>query len=183
GNDRPRAEANRTQGRKLAAPCIHDRVERVHGAERGSHRHDGAYEVGGEVEECLEALESPLHLISLAPRLEVQGGIRLESSAKRIEVPQGLVLDADVREGVAPEYRHESLNVGQHLALHAVPLVEVPDHAPVNPAHRTGHADQDREYRAAARGETPEIESQQGSRLAQEIHDVLSSARPVRSKP
>jgi len=28
-------------------------------------------------------------------------------------------------------------------------------------AHRTGHADQDREYRAAARGETPEIEPQQ----------------------
>src|SRR5205823_4084070 len=80
--------------------------ERVHGAERGSHRHDGAYEVGGEVEECLEALESPLHLISLAPRLEVQGGIRLKRGAKRIEVPRGLELDADVREGVAPEYRH-----------------------------------------------------------------------------
>src|SRR5213595_2325880 len=87
------------------------------------------------VEECLEALESPLHLISLAPRLEVQGGIRLKRGAKRIEVPRGLELDADVREGVAPEYRHEGLNVGQHLALHVVPLVEVPDHAPVNPAH------------------------------------------------
>src|SRR2546423_10878299 len=40
---------------------------------------------------------------------------------------QGNSMQCQVLADVAPEYRHEGLNVGQHLALHAVPLVEVPD--------------------------------------------------------
>src|ERR1700730_18951718 len=94
--------------------------------------------------------------------------IRLISRGVAVEIAASAAdTDRDVVAHIAECLPVRAGSHGQHRDQHA---------------HRTGYADQDREYRAAARGETPEIEPQQGSRLAQEIHDVLSSARPVRSK-